>query len=218
VKNWTLAASSTPFADNMLMKTTITDPNGNKSIVFKDKLGRAVLSRKTDANATAANHADTYTVYDDKSRVATVIPPDVTYTTDSELIFKYAYDNEDKLLTKKVPDAAAVDTRYNNRDLPALTSVPHLKKVIGTQYDLYGRPTKTGFVAGTAINAINADNFSISEVLSQTAYDGFVIGATTPTYTTPIYKGKPTHHGQHRLLTNDLAIRHLWSCRENDRQ
>jgi RHS repeat-associated protein len=207
VKNCTLTRSASLFDVNSLMKTTITDPNTNKSIVFKDKLGRVVLSRKTDNAEDRLKNADTYTLYDDKSRVAVVIPPDVDYSNSANdgLLFTYAYDNEDKLLTKKVPDAALVDTRYNNRDLPALMTVPHLGKIMGTQYDLYGRPTKTGFVSGNNINAIDPNTFTIADadVLTNTAYDGKGIDGSIQ-YSTDIYKGKPTQ-GEARIMgTNEF--------------
>ncbi|MDZ7878902.1 MAG: DUF6443 domain-containing protein [Saprospiraceae bacterium] len=40
------AASSSTYAANMLYKTMVTDENGKISCVFKDKLGRVILTRK----------------------------------------------------------------------------------------------------------------------------------------------------------------------------
>jgi hypothetical protein len=61
------------YAANLLTKVVVTDPMNNRSIEYKDKLGRQVMTWKTDDTYT--NHAKTYTVYDNKDRVSKVIPP-----------------------------------------------------------------------------------------------------------------------------------------------
>ena len=49
----------TNYADKLLSKTTVTDPNANKSITFKDSKRRLVLSRRTDSAGTT-NIANTF--------------------------------------------------------------------------------------------------------------------------------------------------------------
>ncbi|MEO1519115.1 MAG: DUF6443 domain-containing protein, partial [Bacteroidota bacterium] len=58
--------TNTFYAAKELLKTTVTDPNGNQTIGYKDKLGRDVMSNRT--SGFASESAKTYFLYDDKSR------------------------------------------------------------------------------------------------------------------------------------------------------
>ena len=56
---------------NELRKHIVIDANDNQLITFTDKKGRTILSRRADKNG--ANKVDTYTLYDGKDRVTTVL-------------------------------------------------------------------------------------------------------------------------------------------------
>ncbi|AEE51476.1 RHS repeat domain-containing protein [Haliscomenobacter hydrossis] len=174
---------------NTLYETKITDPDNRVSYSYTDKRGRLVLSRQTNTSNTSP--ADTYTAYDDKDRVKEVYPPG-TVSSNAELIFKYLYDVADNTIYKKVPDAAAVQFRYDTRDLPVYMQDGNLaaqSKCLKTQYDLYGRAIKTGFWNGFPTTINPADTFAINDVnlLTITHYDGFD-GSTTQTGAQ--YKGR----------------------------
>jgi RHS repeat-associated protein len=174
-------ATGIAYADNLLSKVAVTDPNGNININFTDKKGRAILSRRTDG--TGANKADTYTLYDERDRVVTVIPPDALATS-TNLIFKYTYDKSDNLIAKKVPDMDEVKMLYNPRNQLVMVQDGNLKdqnKWICNQYDTYGRPLKSGFYTGVAPTSIAVD-MAVPDIWSENAYDG----------TIPITKGKVT--------------------------
>ncbi len=170
------------FNSNLLNKAIVEDPNGNKTITFIDKKGRVLLSRRTNNAGSWNSKANTYNIYDNKDRLNTVIPPGASIAN-TDLIFKYLYDAADNMTVKDLPDAAAMSLKYNTRNLMTLMQDGNLAsqtKWLGTEYDLYGRPIKTGFVTGTSPNP---NTFSFSEVLTETVYDD-VAGSQA------IYKGK----------------------------
>jgi hypothetical protein len=80
-----LKETGTSYSPGLLSKVTVTDPDGYKNLSFTDILGRTIMSRRQGTVST--DKADTYTYYDDKSRVKTVIPPGATNAT-TELLFK----------------------------------------------------------------------------------------------------------------------------------
>jgi len=128
------------YAANALSKVITTDPMNNRTIVFKDKKGREVMTWKTDVSY--ANHTRTYTMYDNKDRVTAIVPQGATLSTTPELTYKYTYDQDDKVLTKTIPGKGVEKILYNNRDLATFTQ--DAKWVAGkdwlhTKYDDYGR-------------------------------------------------------------------------------
>ncbi len=170
-------AAATYYNANTLLKTTVTDPDGRQSITFKDLKGRTILVKRTDGT----NTAETYSQYDDKDRPKLVIPPGALYNS-TDLTFAYTYDGADNMLTKKMPDAALVTMKYNDRDQLALEqdgNLLSLNKWRCTQYDDYGRLIKTGLFAGTIPSPLTA-TLAPTDVYTENTYDG----------TLPIEKGK----------------------------
>lgn len=165
---WLNGSSSTNYAANLLSKTVITDPDGLKSITFTDKLGRTILARR---ESPSLETADTYTLYDDKNRVTTVIPPGATLNTPG-LLFQYRYNGIDQITDKYVPDAGWSALKYNIRDLPAAIQDANnlaLGRWVATNYDDYGRPIASGFVTSIPTSITN---FTINDPLNTTTYDG----------------------------------------------
>jgi RHS repeat-associated protein len=156
-----------------LFKTIVLNENWNGSSddyigrteIFKDKLGRVLLSRKflKDANNVYQN-VDTYNVYDNYSNLVMVIPPGAFVPADATpikltLVFEYNYDYRNRLIKKKVPSAEAVNFYYDARDLLTLTQDGNMRtptyggnanKYLGTQYNEIGQVVKTGWVYTTA--------------------------------------------------------------------
>ena len=143
-------SSNSYYPLNFLYKTTMTDENNKPTCVFKDKLGRVVLTRKLLNN----KRVDTYNVYDDFGQLTAVLPPgsvdsasgNVTYS----LAFLYKYDNQNRLIEKKVPGADPQKFFYDKRDLLTLTQDGNMAhetpaKYLATQYDNLGRVLKTGW-------------------------------------------------------------------------
>jgi RHS repeat-associated protein len=159
------------YTEGCLYKTIVTDENTNKSEVYKDKLGRVVLTRKF----LNAKPVDTYNVYDDYGSLAMVIPPGAFEGEDikPDLVFKYTYDNQNRLSSKKVPGADVVNFYYDVRDLMTLTQDGNMRtqsKYLATQYDDLGRVIKTGFLTNVTNPETTALNISISDPLTTTEY------------------------------------------------
>jgi RHS repeat-associated protein len=174
--------TNTSYAANTLYKTTMTDENLHKTIVFKDKIGRNVLTRKIAENN---QNVDTYNVYDDYGNLVMVIPPgacDANGAIIDNLVFKYAYDSQHRPTKKKVPGAEEQSFYYDDRDLLTLTQDGNqkaLNRFLATKYDAIGRVVKTGFVPASAAGATQAaieafakTDFAIAaaDILSETSY------------------------------------------------
>ena len=177
--------SVSPYAINQLYKTTLTDENNNQTCVFKDKLGRVILTRKI-----AENNAfvDTYNVYNDYGNLVMVIPPDaMNYTSNAitaNLIFTYKYDVQHRLSEKKIPGADVQKFYYNDRDQVILTQDGNMRtpqyggaadKHLATRYDELGRVVETGWMYLTPVpnadgDATNTVSFSAANSLSQITY------------------------------------------------
>ncbi len=178
-------STNTWYPANSLYQTTVEDPNGNRSFTFTDKKGRLVLSRRRNNSGT--QESNTYNLYDNKDRPTTIIPPDATISN-TNLIFKYLYDASDNMTSKDVPDAAAMTMKYDSRNLMTLMQDGNLLAApndwLATNYDIYGRPTSTGFVKNTASpSPAGPFTFTTANQLTETIYDD-------PNNVSAILKGK----------------------------
>ena len=163
---------STTYGIGELIKETVTDGNGNKTITFKDFGGRLILSRQTDASDTPSKRRDTYTHYDNKDRITKVIPPDAD-STKTELLYLYTYDDENKLIAKKVPGKGWVNYYYNNKDQiaveqDAVQASKSTKEWLVSLYDVNGRLLKTGLNQGASIP--NLENPTFTKVYTENIY------------------------------------------------
>jgi len=168
VDSWRLAGN---YPEHVLNKETVIDPNNNKSIVFKDILGRVVLSRKEDQSAT--NRADTYNLFDLKGRPFGVIPPGATLTTTPNLVFRTYYDGANNPILKKIPDMDWMELLYSNRDLLVARQGGNLRadgKWMVNTYDLYGKKLETGLVS--KVGPPDPNNVTPTEVWTKSYYDG----------------------------------------------
>ena len=108
------------YAANLLYKTTMTDENAKETTVFKDKLGRVLLTRKL----LSGQKVETYNIYDDYGQLVAVLPPGSVNGNGGVtqvLIYTYTYDNQNRLIEKKVPGAAPQKFYYNAIDQLRLT-------------------------------------------------------------------------------------------------
>lgn len=145
------------YPSNALTITETTDENGSKVLEYTDKLGNIVLKKVQES---ASNWLNTYYVYDDYGNLRSVIPPKAVGAFGSyalnktfssgvnyNLLFHYYYDNRDRMVSKKVPDAGAVYMVYNKRDELVLTQDANQRgknEWTFTKYDELGRPVITG--------------------------------------------------------------------------
>ena len=147
------------YAANLLYKTTMTDENAKETTVFKDKLGRVLLTRKL----LSGQKVETYNIYDDYGQLVAVLPPGSVNGNGGVtqvLIYTYTYDNQNRLIEKKVPGAAPQKFYYNAIDQLRLTQDGNMAiqgKYLGTQYDDLNRVVKTGLIAAATVG--NPTNF-----------------------------------------------------------
>jgi RHS repeat-associated protein len=148
----------TVLTPGIYFKETAIDGNGNKIIKFTDRKGRLILSRQTDNadSPSGGKRKDTYTQYDNKNRPIAIIPPGVT-NTQTQQIYEYTYDAEDKMTGKKVPSKGWTNYWYNNKDLIAVQKDAK-NQYITFQYDNLGRVIKESLSTTLPTNLENPTN------------------------------------------------------------
>ena len=150
------------YADNTLYKNKVTDEDGNESYEFKNGQGQTILVRKV---LSATESADTYYVYNEYDQLALVIPPLASVKATllqsdlDELCYQYRYDNQNRLVEKKLPGKGWEFMVYDKQDRLVLTQDAMLRGTTNnfakrgwlfTKYDQFGRVVYTGFFANTA--------------------------------------------------------------------
>ncbi|MBO3699525.1 DUF6443 domain-containing protein [Roseivirga sp. E12] len=169
VRVWTLStnpSTSSTYAVGALIVSITTDEEGNQVKQFTDKLGRVILKQVQKGSGSADGHNDwlnTYYVYDVYGNLSHVLPPRAVdllsgsswswNTTDMDaLVFKYTYDDRNRMITKKVPGAGIVEMVYDKLDRLVATRDANMTtqgKWLFTKYDDLNRPVMTGFVTST---------------------------------------------------------------------
>jgi RHS repeat-associated protein len=114
-----------------LRRTEEIDENGNAHVVFTDRLGRTVLSRRP----AAGQPADTAFQYDARGNPVKIVQPD-----GSEIVMTYHGDG--RLATRSTPQNGTVAFAYNSRGLLSTTS-DAAGNVTTFLYDIYDQPRLT---------------------------------------------------------------------------
>ncbi|HZV71385.1 MAG TPA: RHS repeat-associated core domain-containing protein [Saprospiraceae bacterium] len=193
----------TIFPTSSLRLKSIIDPDGNILEIYTDKTGREVLKRTLGVIDTA----DTWTIYDNKSRLKRIYPPGTNIETQN-LIYKFLYDSDDNLIYKKVPDALADELRYDIRNLQTASRnvvLENKNQWLVTHYDVFGRPIKRGY-HNSAGEPDDPTAPTIDTLLEEYFYDGYN-GSTTNS--SPIYIGKLKK--QRIKMLDDNEINTTWS-------
>ncbi|RQO41572.1 sugar-binding protein [Chryseobacterium sp. KBW03] len=147
------------YNEKVLVKTSATDEDGNKSIEFTNGLGQTVLVRKV---ITATENVDTYYLYNDYGQLVYVISPKaeapitsnnniITQQILDDLCYQYKYDNKGRLVEKKVPGKGWEYMIYDRQNRLVGSQDAELKKKgqwLYTKYDQFGRVAFTGISAG----------------------------------------------------------------------
>jgi RHS repeat-associated protein len=211
VAQWDIDANGNAVSNNwyqpfQLYKNITTDEHSKRVIEYKDKEGQVVL-KKVEINSYADEYDHmgwlcTYYIYDDFGLLRFVLQPKMTaFFLDvfgygspwtlpnvqlNELCFIYKYDNENRMISKKVPGAAEVLMVYDQRDRLVLTQDGNMRannQWLATAYDNFNRPISTGLFSSTlthvqqqtaASTSINyPSTTSWSTVLTATFYDNY---------------------------------------------
>lgn len=171
VQNWIIALApgssltrGTPFEPGMLYKYIIEDEQGKKVITFKNKEGKVLLKKVELTTGTASYDGwlCTFYVYDDLGNLRVVIPPkavdliknnwNITTPIMDELCYRYEYDHRQRLITKKLPGAKAVEMVYDIRDRLVFSqdgNIAGSNQWHTTLYDDQNRPVMTALYTTT---------------------------------------------------------------------
>ncbi len=231
----------------LFYKTTTWDENGSailptatsvgKTEIYKDKLGRAILTRKF----LNGQNVDTYNIYDDYGSLVMVIPPgalDASGNPIATLVFSYTYDSRNRLIEKKVPGADPQKFFYDERDLLTLVQDGNMRnpayggnanRYMGTQYNTIGQVLRTGWVTtasplstALAVTVADADRLTETQYYTNRSWvrhqGARVIDPANPTVTNFVwsyierrvgleYTGNPIWMGKQHLLNGPLPNR-----------
>ncbi|WP_172279057.1 DUF6443 domain-containing protein [Chryseobacterium sp. LAM-KRS1] len=142
------------YAVGKLMKNTVTDQDGNKTIEFKDGSGQTVLIRKV---INASQNADTYYLYNDYKQLAYVIPPTASAGTLNETVvnnfcYQYKYDSKGRQVEKKLPGKGWEYFIYDKQNRLIMTQDAKMgdsRQWFFSKYDQFGRIAYTGIYTST---------------------------------------------------------------------
>ncbi|HEX2975769.1 MAG TPA: DUF6443 domain-containing protein [Bacteroidales bacterium] len=160
-------APNTKYSVNSLYRVRTYDENADIAAntrwteEYKDKQGNVILRRAFDGT----NNVNTYYIYDDFGLLRYVLPPAVMITSDNndfivtaseidKYCYVYNYDSRKRMISKKLPGAAAVYMVYDGRDRLVATQDGNHRdpdndpstpgKWLFTKYDRFNRPVMTG--------------------------------------------------------------------------
>jgi len=124
------------YNNHSLFKQTVTDIDGDVSILFTDFLGRSILSRQIMNENGNSVYVDTGYEYDNKGRLSKIFPPDGTP-------YEYSYNNWGLMASKTVPNGGT--TRYYyDYEFRLVLEVDAKGNEKVSVFDDFGRPIKTG--------------------------------------------------------------------------
>ena len=129
-----ISTSGASYDPGELWATETTDENGSKMIEFKDKLGQVICKK---AQMTVNIYTSTYYVYDNFGLLRYVIQPEGVRLIDEDpnyswsdlndlsfqkkWLFRYKYDDRNRMIEKQVPGASPVYMVYDNQNRLVLT-------------------------------------------------------------------------------------------------
>jgi len=171
---------------------------------YKDKDDRVILRRHFNLVGSTQETLSTYYVYDDLGNLSFVLPPKVeadangvpSQSTLDNLCYQYRYDDQNRMIAKKVPGKGWEFMVYNkvNQVIMAQDSVQRMKvpqEWSVSKYDGQGRVvvtgiyTHTGSTAGTSyLSTIQSSADAVATQYESRATTG--TGYTSDTYPTTL--------------------------------
>lgn len=160
------SAGNVFYEVNQLYKTVVKNENwtsgtNNTTEEFKDKEGRVILKKTygvSIVNQVPVNTVhETYYVYDTFGNLTYVLPPkadgSITAVVLNDLCYQYKYDDQNRLVEKKLPGKDWEYIVYDKLDRPVLSQDANLRsasKWLFTKYDAFSRPIYTGEYSNAA--------------------------------------------------------------------
>ncbi|WP_176852183.1 DUF6443 domain-containing protein [Mucilaginibacter sp. OK268] len=133
------------YADNTLSVTDGKDEDGVETLSFIDLNGKAILKRQKNG----ATNLDTYYIYNNAGMISYVIPPlalntmvagnnyDPNQAVVNKLVFKYVYDDRERVVEKTMPNAGVIYMIYDPLNRPVLIQDAKLRMVNQWNYIKY---------------------------------------------------------------------------------
>ncbi|MFP3831277.1 DUF6443 domain-containing protein [Chryseobacterium sp. SIMBA_028] len=158
-------ASAGYYKKGTLYKNTTTDEDGNMVIKFTNSKGQDILIRRNDG----IRNVDTYYGYNEYGALAFVLPPlaiqsieaagnTISSSVLDNLCYQYHYDNQSRMVEKKLPGKDWEFMVYDQQDRMVLMQDGNLRTTnnnfgargwLFTKYDKFGNVAYTGFFANT---------------------------------------------------------------------
>lgn len=172
VERWGLAENGQAtllgsYPEYSLMVSETIDENGNITRQYVDKRNRLIMKE----SSLEEKPVRTAYIYDDHDLLRAVIQPEGTTQGKAhpDFTFFYTYDEQKRMVEKKIPGMEPVYIIFDERDLPILTQDGNLRKKNAWQYskyDPYGRVVITGIYTDT----VHTSRESLQEAVS--GYEG----------------------------------------------
>jgi RHS repeat-associated protein len=146
-----------PYAPGTLTKTVVTDENGHRLALWKDRQGRTVTRTQLDA---PDSYYSTDYFYNDLGQLTYIFTPlakkDLNFGTD---LYMFYYDSLGRVINKKDPEKGWINTVYNHSDQPVLSQDSMMRakhQWVYMKYDAEGRMVQTGIYTNTTITGRKA--------------------------------------------------------------
>ncbi|SHL69627.1 RHS repeat-associated core domain-containing protein [Chitinophaga jiangningensis] len=164
VKIWsitgTLPTLVGEYGAGQLFKSVVSDEHNNRTIEYKNKNEQLILKKVQEAFTPPGAHSGwscTYYIYDDLDRLRFVIPPMAVEkiianiplsAVEEEYCFQYRYDEQGRMIYKKIPGAKPIEMVYDIRNRLVFSRDGNMNKNgnqhwIMTLYDNLNRPVET---------------------------------------------------------------------------
>lgn len=197
VRIWTMPVigyvpiSTAIYPAGKLHKDVIIDENGNKTILFTNTNKQLLLKKVQISSATGIGHLGwlcTYYVYDDFDKLRFVIPPLATEKITSNwnaatvsygLCYSYRYDEEGRLIMKKIPGSDSSEFVYDNRDRPVFSRDGNLKVKNQWLVNFYDGQNRI------ILKALYNANATVTRASLQISMDGVTGGSKDLSYNFP---------------------------------
>ena len=164
-----------PYPPGTLKKNFTIDARNIQHTTFTDKVGNLICKRTNKLNISTIDD-EVYYLYDDKNRLAKVIPFGGS-STDQDLIYEYVYYKDDKIHLKKIPGAEEKEYVYNARGLLSFVQDGNLRNTnewLVSNYDDYGRMSETAKIMTTSAPPNESFFYTVippEDMLTENIYD-----------------------------------------------
>ncbi|MCY1635203.1 DUF6443 domain-containing protein, partial [Marinifilum sp. D737] len=180
VESYTIDLNSDQFKKKTYTKGTLIKTavyyEGITNVVYKNMNGQVVRKGAVQGNQKGdVDHNSgllTDYVYDDHGNLRAILPPQAKGDiTKKEYVYKFHYDERNRLVKKEIPGAGSITMQYDELDrLVRETDAKGVTSYI--KYDELSRPVETGYLKKQS--AVSDQHSAGKEtVLSRTYYDNY---------------------------------------------